>query len=586
MAFEFTNEQFEYINSSIENHVFLEACPGSGKTEIVAAKVAKEIDSWSPLPSGLAVLSFTNSATNELTKRIAKYLPPGRSMFPHFLGTFDSFIYKNIVSPLATELTGFTGDNDDASIRIVEPSGYLGYRSKYQYGGRGNVYAHHFSITGNNKITFDTGDSIQNRTLNSLVLKDWEERDLQNVKKRMLRGGLATYKDIECLALTALTSNNLCHFVELLVKRYPLIMIDECQDLSEEQLTILLILADNGAKLHFIGDLHQAIYGFRDVDPEKISQFVRNNDFIELKLSRNFRSCQNIVNLCSIISGRDHITGNVSWLDSRCLVIQYKKCPTELIGIFEEKCNGFDHNVVVSRGHSILRKFQTSVSKLNNIQKLALAVKLFNPNDMEALNNSMELFSEFISYYLTESCKPNSFNCPQSVDSNLAWRKFLCKSLNHLVSNDLKHMQVSWSDWVKRSKVLVRTLSKQYFCPEDISTVLAPLDEVNLTSPAGFAKNEVNSVLGSTSKSTQSYRMSTIHGSKGETHDVTIVISTAQAGGQPGSHWQSWLNEPNSEAARFAYVASSRPRHYLIWAVKTLKNTERERLEAIGFKIL
>ncbi|WP_425591832.1 UvrD-helicase domain-containing protein, partial [Hafnia paralvei] len=41
-------------------------CPGSGKTEVVAAKLAKEIYIWNKRPGGIAVLSFANSATEEL----------------------------------------------------------------------------------------------------------------------------------------------------------------------------------------------------------------------------------------------------------------------------------------------------------------------------------------------------------------------------------------------------------------------------------------------------------------------------------------------------------------------------------------
>ncbi|MCV6072160.1 UvrD-helicase domain-containing protein, partial [Escherichia coli] len=77
-----------------------------------------------------------------------------------------------------------------------------------------------------------------------------------------------------------------------------------CQDLSFEQLMILQCLSDVGIKLHFVGDLHQAIYGFRDVAPEEISKFVGNNDFVSLELTSNFRSCQNIINLCEKLTGR------------------------------------------------------------------------------------------------------------------------------------------------------------------------------------------------------------------------------------------------------------------------------------------
>ncbi len=42
----------------------------------------------------------------------------------------------------------------------------------------------------------------------------------------------------------------------------------------------------------------------------------------------------------------------------------------------------------------------------------------------------------------------------------------------------------------------------------------------------------------------------------------------------------------NLEAARFAYVASSRPKHILVWCVKKLKSSEHQELENLGFEIL
>ncbi|MFA0061783.1 UvrD-helicase domain-containing protein [Vibrio cyclitrophicus] len=585
MEVEFTCEQLDYVNSNIEEHIFLEACPGSGKTEVVAEKVAKEIDSWKKMPGGFAALSFANSATDELTSRVSKRLPKGREIFPHFLGTFDSFIYKNIVSPLSTELTGYAGEGGDASIRIIEPTTNIGFRTKYSYARRGKVKAHHYSFDlVKGSVVFDTGDSILNRTLSSITLETWQLDDLLATKNRMLRGGFATYQDVEFLALKAITEKKYEHFVCLLVARYPLIIIDECQDLSEEQLAILQVLANKGTKLHFVGDLHQAIYGFRQVEPAKVKQFVVDNNFTTLQLTRNFRSCQNIVSLCANLTGRTGVVGNVSWLEPRCLVIQYNDCPTELIGILKRKCDGFSNSVVVSRGYSVLRRFQTSVTEPNNIQKLALAIKLFSPKNMEELSQSLQYFSEFLRYHLNESYKPNSFNCPQSITSNLAWRYFLYESLNYLICNNLQMTDIKWSDWTKTAKALIRDLTKQSFCPGDISSILAPLEAVNLTSPSGLAKIEVALSLGTTTTSLLQYEKSTIHGAKGETHDATIVISSPSAGND--SHWQSWLKDPDSEAARFAYVASSRPKELLIWAVKTLKVLEREQLEAIGFTII
>lgn len=585
--FEFTNEQLKYIESDVNKHVFLEACPGSGKTEVVAAKVAKEAKLWDQFPGGMAVLSFANSATDELKNRVSQYRTNGSSLFPHFLGTFDSFIYKNIVNPLATQLTGFEGMNEDCSIRIVEETSTLGFRTKYSIARRGKIYAHHYSMSlKSEQFIFSTGDVANDRVLNAATFEDWQLEQLAGAKKRMLSAGYATYRDIENLAIIAFTEERFENFVRLFAKKYPLIIIDECQDLSFEQLLILQALSDTGVNLHFIGDLHQAIYGFRGVDPEQVSEFVVENNFTSLALTRNFRSVQNIINVCENLTGRGGIVGMETRLKPACLIAQYNNCPTELINCFEAQCEGHSNNVIVSRGHSILQKFQTSAIKLNAIQKLALAIKLFDHNDMEALEKSLTLFSEFTRSHLKDSVKPNSFNCPQSIESNLSWRIFLFNSLKHLTMNNLKQMDVNWSNWVRSAKSVLQGLPSQSFCMEEIAIAIAPLATLNPRAPSGEARNMVSTFLGQAINNSVLHRKTTIHGAKGETHDVTMLISSARAGGTPGSHWHSWLAEKNSEAARFAYVASSRPRHCLIWAVKTLSDGEKEQLKRIGFHIL
>jgi len=56
-----SNEQLDYVLSSIEECVFIKACPGSGKTEVVGLKAAYEMSKWAKTPGGIAVLTFTNN---------------------------------------------------------------------------------------------------------------------------------------------------------------------------------------------------------------------------------------------------------------------------------------------------------------------------------------------------------------------------------------------------------------------------------------------------------------------------------------------------------------------------------------------
>ena len=586
-GFEFSAQQKSYIESDIDSHIYLEACPGSGKTEVVAAKVAREASNWGKFPGGMAVLSFANSATDELKKRTAKYLPAGRSLYPHFLGTFDSFIYKNIVSPLANQLIEYKGGSSDCSIRIIEPASSLGYRTKYNFVGRGSVYAHHYSRDiKNNGFIFSTGDNVYDRMLNAGALEEWQMQDLLAAKSRMLSAGYATYKDIEGLALEALSDSKFENYVNQLALRYPLIIVDECQDLSFEQLQILSELVDKGVRLHLIGDLHQAIYGFRDVDPAAVKQFTIEYSFTNLELTSNFRSCQKIINLCGKLTGRDNIEGQSSQLEPGCFVAQYDRCPTELSGVFDELCSNYRNTTIVARGHPTLQKFHTSATKLKPVHKLALAIKLFNRDDMEAIEKSLILYSEFIRSYLRESVKPNSFNCPQCITSNLSWRRFLFISLSWLSSYELGDMEVDWSSWVRQAKAAIRTLSDQEFITDEVINVIEPLKSINFIAPKGQAKESVDSYLGDVMNSGVSHRKMTIHAIKGETHEATILISTPSASGSPDSHWSTWLRNPQSEAARYAYVASSRPRYRLIWAVKRLKAADVTLFKELGFHIL
>lgn len=114
-----TDEQRTYINAPLDQHVYLRACPGSGKTEVVAAMVSKVVKEWTRFPSGIAVLTFSNSATDELKTRLRTYLGEPLA-FPHAVSTFDSFVLSRLVANIASKVTGYPGKNGDFRIKILE----------------------------------------------------------------------------------------------------------------------------------------------------------------------------------------------------------------------------------------------------------------------------------------------------------------------------------------------------------------------------------------------------------------------------------------------------------------------------------
>ena len=80
-----TEEQLEYVMTSIKENVFLKACAGSGKTEVIGLKAAYEMKKWNSYNQGIAVLTFTNDATDVIIDRVKQFT--GRNaVYPHYIG--------------------------------------------------------------------------------------------------------------------------------------------------------------------------------------------------------------------------------------------------------------------------------------------------------------------------------------------------------------------------------------------------------------------------------------------------------------------------------------------------------------------
>ena len=97
MIYDLNEERSAYLQA--RGKIILNACPGSGKTTTIAQKIielglSNEIDSY----SGIACLSFTNSAKDEINESYSKL--SGRTLrFPNHVSTIDSFINKFITLP-------------------------------------------------------------------------------------------------------------------------------------------------------------------------------------------------------------------------------------------------------------------------------------------------------------------------------------------------------------------------------------------------------------------------------------------------------------------------------------------------------
>lgn len=613
-----TEEQIKYIQSSIEKNTFLKACAGSGKTEVVGLKAAYEIKKWKEKNKGIAILSFTNDATDVIRDRVKQF--SGKSnIFPHYIGTLSSFIHSYIVQPFAYKLIRYQGSKGDFSINIVDENteifsnhwlrnfkcaiAYIDTKKKFN-----NIYAHQIGFDViKNDFYFRIGYtnvwlkdyyrservqkyiSEQREKLN--LPKFWEESYVRECfikcKNNFWKSGHANFNDMNILAIRVL-KNTVC---DELVKRFPLIIIDECQDLSGNELKVLECLKNKGCCIHFIGDLNQSIYDFKMVFPENIKDFI--NDFEIFDLNKNFRSCNEIVDFSNrLIKDWNTQSENVeSKFGKHALLYVEYNTPEEAVIEYEKILNKLKftegiHRILV-RQKSLKEQLEKATKGyIDKNEPLIVAIQLWKNKTPEHMNRALELAGLQLSKWFGGGKSKQSYYCPKDITSVHAWRIFVMYVLNDMEDSlTISDMEKTYGKWHKDAK-------------KEINKIIG--NRYNIISKYDSEKNREieNCVTGTNFKVSRgnkdnpislfsdfvvpSIPIMTIHASKGCTFDSVLVISSENAKSE-GGHWKYHWIQGDGESKRIGYVASTRARYLLVWGVPNLTKTDRALIESYGF---
>ena len=247
------------------------ACPGSGKTTVLIAKL-KLISDQLPFSdgSGVCVLSHTNVAVNELKNKLGKSAEKLLS-YPNFVGTIQTFVDQYITFPYLRQKV-------QAPIQLVNNDDFAEYLSHYicRFYGQLN---HTLKIHVNEKTSrFNTvekylkalnitkdGDLIQvvqagrPRKIagsNTKTAKTFKEA----LERLHMENGIFRYSDIYQYAEDALNEYGDA-LRKVLSSRFAFVFVDEYQDCSKSQRSILdRVFLDSCTVFQRIGDCDQAIY--------------------------------------------------------------------------------------------------------------------------------------------------------------------------------------------------------------------------------------------------------------------------------------------------------------------------------------
>ncbi len=263
-----------------DGHIFITACPGSGKTRTLIAKLLRCIDEVRNTPRRIACITYTNAGVYEIDKRLRAYGKTGDDDYCE-ISTIHAFCLNNILQyfywRLPAYASGFTvlpSDSDRYREIVAEVCNDFGLGVKDHEG---------FELLNRQP---DGTPFASGRLTPEIALEFW---------KRLEQEGFIDFPNIIYYSYRLMVD---CPAITLtLACRFAWFLVDEFQDTSALQVEILrLISSCSRSKFFLVGDPYQSIYGFAGANPDLMEEFVNEicaeRDF---RLLKNFRSSEHVI---------------------------------------------------------------------------------------------------------------------------------------------------------------------------------------------------------------------------------------------------------------------------------------------------
>ena len=270
----------------------VEACPGSGKTTSLVAKLAVLANRWNSRRQGVCVLSHTNAARTEIGGRLSS-TSAGHLLLrhPHFVGTIHSFVNEFLAIPWLRS-KGWPIKVIDTEIALTDrwralPWGTRTYLER-QYAGPAALGYTQCDFSGGGKQAYSSGTDTH-----------------QNMLKACRDSTAKGYFCFDEMFVWAAELLDRCpEAIKTVRARFPIVFVDEVQDNSELQSAFLhrLFMAGEGSVVRQrFGDSNQAIYSRSGAEGAETDRFPGPK---KADLPNSFRFAQNIADLAAPLGVR------------------------------------------------------------------------------------------------------------------------------------------------------------------------------------------------------------------------------------------------------------------------------------------
>lgn len=275
--------------------VDLAACPGSGKTTLIVAKLAILAEKWPHRTNGICVLSHTNVARDQIEQRLGHTVVAQRLLaYPHYVGTIHGFVNRFLSSPWLYG-NGYPTPIIDDDIAIRRRRSVL---SRVEYIALQ-------SFLTKKRRTFDEL-CISARDLSfDLNGREFPANSATNsyryaAKAITVSAELGYFRHNEMFVWARALMEEYPQIGSWIMRRFPLLIFDEMQDTSKDQCDLLDCAFARHSTLSTIqrvGDSNQAIFDIDETHGTNSNGFPDPDHVIHIPNS--FRFGQDIARLAS-----------------------------------------------------------------------------------------------------------------------------------------------------------------------------------------------------------------------------------------------------------------------------------------------
>lgn len=570
--------QYEAVTAEDKRLLFL-AGAGVGKTHTMMYRTAYLVEHGVD-PKNILLLTFTNKAAYEMVERLAEMEIAGITAC-----TFHSFcarllrIYGNQIK-LNPKFTILTQSDSESIMRMFRPKKFNATPKEL---AEIESYATNKDISIREACSHFAGvDAIESDV----------EKIIEKAKRYRQKNDLISYDDLLTETIRLLKENP--DTAAKLRNRFKHVMVDEYQDTNKIQDRILDLIGPE--YLAVVGDDCQSLYAFRGAEVENILTFPDRHDCRIIKIEKNYRSNQQILDLSNnmmqlycgegfpkkltattnkgkapVLVRPENAEEEANFIVSRIQNwLRLEKDPSELCiltrasrasSLLEAKLAA-ENIPYEKRGgpkffesdhiQNVLALFEITRNRSNQIAWFKALMIIRNIGDTYARRISA-MAAEDINNLLSEKYKSKVFypdleELYEAVSIEGEWHDVLKKLTEYYIHKSLSNIFQSRSE--KKDELEDRIIKVEMPDLEVLERVAKQFED-----PEEFLDSLLTSNVPDLEPDEDKIIISTIHSAKGLEFDAVIVMGLAEG---------TFPRESNDEELRCLYVALTRPREFLI----------------------